>query len=225
MNRIKVIVSGSRGKVGREVVALIRQSDHMELIGEWNRGMNHQRTQFPDRAVVIDFSAPEHFMNLLKVCEDPCLPVVSGTTGLTGEHFALMEKLSQRLPLLWSPNMSPSMATMVKMLKLFSALSDKTDFQIEEWHHRHKKDAPSGTALWLQRELKRAVNKPIPHPLSIRGGGIFGMHKVVAMMDEEVISLEHTVLNRTVFARGAVMAASWLIHQKPGFYSMIDTMS
>ena len=94
------------------------------------------------------------------------------------------------------------------------------DFQIEEFHHRYKKDKPSGTALLLQNKLATIVGKKLQTPVSIRGGGIFGIHKVWAMAEAETISFEHQALHRQVFARGAVQAAIWLSQQKPGLYSL-----
>lgn len=221
---VKVIVSGSKGKMGREVVKLVRESDSMELVGEWKRESGNPMPQTSEKIVVIDFSSAEHLIKILKGCEEHRLPVVSGTTGVTEKQFAIMEEASQKIPLLWSPNMSFGVALIMEMLKSFGALSDRTDFQIEEWHHRHKRDAPSGTALWLQEALEEAIDREVPQPLSVRGGGIFGVHKIMAMMDEEMISLEHTALNRTVFAKGAITAASWLIHQGPGAYHIQDVL-
>ena len=224
MSHIKVIVSGSRGQMGREIVNLVDQNKDIELVGEWHRESTNEIQDISGRVVIIDFSSPEHFIKMLKVCEKYSFPIVSGTTGMNEEEFLIMEAASKKTPLLWSPNMSLGIAFMMEMLKSFAALSDGADFQIEEWHHRHKKDTPSGTALWLQEVLETTLGKTVPEPLSVRGGGIFGVHKVMAMMDEEIISLEHTALNRTVFARGAITAASWLVYQKPGAYSIQDVL-
>ena len=99
------------------------------------------------------------------------------------------------------------------------------DFQIEELHHNRKKDNPSGTAITLQNELAAVTKTQPPKPIGIRGGGIFGVHKVWAMSDEEVLCFEHQALNRTVFARGAVRAAQWLVKKKKsGLYSMKEVL-
>lgn len=85
-----------------------------------------------------------------------------------------------------------------------------------------KKDKPSGTALTLQTALTKIVNKKLETPLSIRGGGVFGIHRVFAMGPEETLLFEHQALDRKVFARGALLAAKWLVNQRPGLYSMDD---
>jgi 4-hydroxy-tetrahydrodipicolinate reductase len=99
------------------------------------------------------------------------------------------------------------------------------DFQIEEFHHNKKVDKPSGTALWLQEALEKVVGKSIPEPLAIRGGGIFGVHRVHAMTDEETLTFEHQALNREVFARGALVAAKWIKNRPAGLYKMTDVLS
>lgn len=113
---------------------------------------------------------------------------------------------------------------MARMLAQFSRL-EGYDFQIEELHHNRKKDKPSGTALFLQEKLQSAVGSPLEAPVAIRGGGIFGIHRVWAMGQEETITLEHTAMNRRVFARGALKAATWLLGRPPGFYSMDDVLN
>ncbi|WP_374029484.1 4-hydroxy-tetrahydrodipicolinate reductase [Bdellovibrio bacteriovorus] len=125
--------------------------------------------------------------------------------------------------MLWSSNMSLGVAVLNEALKSLSAISH-FDFQIEELHHNKKKDKPSGTAITLQENLEKAVGRELPEALAIRGGGIFGVHKIYAMSDEEVLTFEHTALNRTVFAKGAVQAAEWLVKQKPGLYQIRDVL-
>ena len=216
---IGVIVSGCRGKMGREVIHLVQHTRGVELVGEWYRDHIEEA-----QGVVIDFSSPDFLVCVLQQCLENRLPIVSGTTGLEKHHLATMKEISQEIPLLWSPNMSLGVAFMVGVLEAFGSLAQRADFQIEEWHHRKKKDSPSGTALWLQEELEKSVRKTLPPPLSVRGGGIFGVHKIMAMMEEETISLEHTALNRKIFAKGALSAATWLMSQRPGLYSLKEAL-
>ena len=139
------------------------------------------------------------------------------------QDFQNLKKASQQIPVLWSSNMSVGVNFLNGLLKHFKSLKG-FDFQIEEVHHRHKKDAPSGTALTLQKTLQSAVETPLPEALAIRGGGVFGIHKVWAIADEEVLTFEHQALNRKVFAKGAVAAARWIAGQPPGYYSMLDVL-
>jgi 4-hydroxy-tetrahydrodipicolinate reductase len=120
--------------------------------------------------------------------------------------------------------MSLGVAVLKKALSVFKATRD-FDFQVEEWHHHRKKDSPSGTAIFLQKELERVIEKKCPPTMVMRAGGIFGVHKVYAVSDEEIIQFEHTAINRTVFARGGLVAAQWIIGRPKGLYSMDDVIS
>jgi 4-hydroxy-tetrahydrodipicolinate reductase len=98
------------------------------------------------------------------------------------------------------------------------------DVAIEDVHHKHKKDSPSGTALMLKNTLieKRKRGQEIMEPVSLRGGEVYGIHKVYFFSSGEVITIEHQAQNRNIFARGALDAARWLVKQKNGFYSFTD---
>jgi 4-hydroxy-tetrahydrodipicolinate reductase len=117
--------------------------------------------------------------------------------------------------------MSLGVAALAKAIQSLETLKN-FDFQVEEFHHSKKKDSPSGTAIFLQSKLEKTVGKKCPHPLSIRGGGIFGVHKIYAMSENEVLCFEHTALNRKLFADGAVTAAIWISSQKKGLYDIQD---
>ena len=113
------------------------------------------------------------------------------------------------------------MARMLSQMKQLEGF----EFQIEELHHNRKKDKPSGTALFLQEKLTEAVGPHVPAPLAIRGGGIFGIHRVWAMGEEEMVTIEHTAMNRRVFARGALKAARWILGRSPALYRMDDVLT
>lgn len=115
------------------------------------------------------------------------------------------------------------MAILRKSIEQLKPLANY-DFQIEEVHHRHKKDAPSGTALHLQAQLDKVIAKKHPAPLAIRGGGVYGQHKVWALGDEEYLCFEHVALNRKVFARGALWAAERMLKKANGFYTFEDLL-
>lgn len=172
--------------------------------------------------IVIDFSLPEATEKVLDWCSRHGKPLVSGVTGLTEKQKAAFSEASRKSAVLWSPNMSLGVAVLARMLSQLKNLQD-FEFQIEELHHKRKKDRPSGTALFLQQRLEEAVGE-VPEPVAIRGGGIFGIHRVWAMGEEETITLEHTAMNRRVFARGALKAASWLLGKPAGLYRMDDVL-
>lgn len=174
--------------------------------------------------IVIDFSLPALTDGVIAWCVSNKKPLVSGVTGISVEQKSKFTEAGKTIATLWAPNMSLGVAVLSRMLNELRNLKD-FEFQIEELHHKRKKDKPSGTALFLQEKLEAAIGTEAPEPLAIRGGGIFGIHRIWAMGEEETITLEHTAINRRVFARGAMKAAQWLISQKPGFYTLNDTLT
>jgi 4-hydroxy-tetrahydrodipicolinate reductase len=174
--------------------------------------------------VVIDFSLPELTDDVIDWCVANKKPLVSGVTGISLEQKKHFTQAGQTIPALWAPNMSLGVAVLSRMLAEFRNLKG-FEFQIEELHHKRKKDKPSGTALFLQEKMEAAIGEEAPAPLAIRGGGIFGIHRIWAMGEEETITLEHNAMNRRVFARGALKAAQWLLSQKPGLYQLDDTLT
>jgi 4-hydroxy-tetrahydrodipicolinate reductase len=174
--------------------------------------------------VVIDFSLPESTPEISEWCAKNKKPLVSGVTGLQQAHHEALNKASASTAVFWAPNMSLGVAVTARMLREMKHLNG-FDFQIEELHHNRKKDRPSGTALFLQDALKKSVGEQVPDPVAIRGGGIFGIHKIWAMGEEETITIEHTAMSRRVFARGALQAARWIVGKASGTYKMDDLLS
>lgn len=230
--KIKIGVIGAGGRIGRELLALIQNSSTCIAavgVGRKSEGFTENIVspkEINGEAVdvLIDFSSPEMFLETLAICIEKKIPLVSGTTGISDLHHSKMKELSASSPVLWAPNMSLGIAILKNSLKVFKA-ARHFDFQVEEWHHRHKKDSPSGTAIFIQNELEKVIEKKCPPTMVMRGGGIYGVHKVYAASDEELIQFEHTAINRTVFARGALVAAQWLKNHKSGLYTMDDVIS
>lgn len=219
---MKVIVSGASGRMGQAVQDILKEKKHQFVAGLAQTKKDNffvKTKDLPAGAdVVIDFSLPENFSQLIKWCVETKTPLVSGTTGLTQPQKKQMQQAAKKIPVLWAPNMSIGI-TLLKMTLEQMVWPKDFDIQVTEYHHSKKKDRPSGTAILLQNALQKK-NKVTNEPISIRGGGIFGIHRVDFMSNEEVITIEHTALSRAVFAKGAVCAAEWLIRQKPGVYSM-----
>lgn len=230
----RIAVVGMSGRMGREILQMAKDSglkvtagvsptgqapesgtESGIVVAKTVGGLNPQLFD-----VVIDFSLPEVTKDVVAWCVKEKKPLVSGVTGLGADEKKSLTTAGASIPVLWSPNMSLGIAVMSRMLAQFSALKG-FDFQIEELHHIRKKDRPSGTAILLQDKLKAAVSpQEVPDPLAIRGGGIFGIHKVWAMSEEETITLEHTAMNRRVFARGALKSAVWIFGKAPGVYTL-----
>jgi 4-hydroxy-tetrahydrodipicolinate reductase len=220
---IRILISGGRGRMGNEVLQLIKASYNFTCAGIMDRQSQNAALDFPDFNtvdpdavdIVIDFSSPDLFSLAMKWCVEHQKPMVSGTTGVEAEHLLQLQEAGKVIPILWAPNMSLGIAYMNHICRNLRSLSSY-QFQLEETHHAQKKDKPSGTAILLQNSLKESTDKPLPPPIAIRGGGVFGIHKLHIMGEEETLTIEHTALNRRVFARGALQAAQWMVVNKKG---------
>lgn len=232
--KLKVAVIGAQGRMGLEIRnALAISKSALPYLGIVRNGVADgflrsstlvDKKALSEADVWIDFSGLDAFSDVLGLACELKKPLVSGVTGLGDKEKKMLTKSGQKTPLLWAPNMSLGIAALRKALAIAAEL-EGFDFQIEEFHHRHKKDRPSGTAILLQNELKKYVTGALPEPVSVRGGGIFGVHKVWMMSQEETICLEHQALSRAVFAKGAVAAATWLAKRPKGLYTIDDLFS
>lgn len=199
---------------------------------------NSDPSSLSDCGTIIDFSSPTALIACLPHMADGTA-VVSGTTGLSEVDEQVVTEHSGRLALLRSGNFSLGIAVLRDLARRAAAsLGDGWDVEILEMHHRHKVDAPSGTALMLGAAVAdgRGVTlaDKAEHDRSsarkdgdigfavLRGGGVYGMHEVRLVSDSEMITLGHQALNRDVFAHGALAAADWLRGKAPGLYSMND---
>lgn len=234
MKKIRLGLVGAGGRMGREVAEIAQETPKLwtlEYAVAKTPVAGFRATQ-PDLAsvtksgvdVIIDFSSPQALRGLLKALGKSPKPLVSGTTGISEADLKSLKAYGRIAPVFWAPNTSLGVATLKQALRSLAAVADY-DFQVEEVHHRFKKDAPSGTAKLLKSELDQVVRKKSPEALSLRGGGVPGLHRVWAFGPEEWLCFEHMALQRKVFARGAVEIAKWLVTQKPGFYSMDDYLS
>lgn len=234
MSKKKLAIIGISGRMGSEIRLLAPEFAFDVTSGVASRLAEAEKAGLQivgsvkelspaDIDVVIDFSLPDLTSHVIAWCERNNKALVSGVTGISAKHKSEMEAAAKKISILWAPNMSLGVAVLARMLSQLQHLED-FEFQIEELHHKHKKDRPSGTALFLQEKLKEAVSSQVPEPLAIRGGGIFGIHRVWAMGEEETITLEHTAMNRRVFARGALRAARWIFGKAPGLYRIDNVL-
>ncbi len=228
---LNVAIVGASGRMGKEIIGMASGDPQFKIVAGVSRTKIAELSASHDSItklspagidIVIDFSQPELSNDVTSWSAKNKIPLVSGVTGLTDAQKKLFETTARFAPVLWAPNMSLGVAVMAEMLSALKSLNGY-EFQIEEIHHKHKKDKPSGTALFLQERLKAVVGN-VPEPLAIRGGGVFGVHKVFALGEEEVITIEHTAINRKVFARGALFVANWLRNKPAGLYKMADVL-
>ncbi|MES3037400.1 MAG: dihydrodipicolinate reductase C-terminal domain-containing protein [Bdellovibrionota bacterium] len=221
----KVGVYGCSGRMGQEVILALKNHPKLELgcaISSKNiKDLESAEANSCD--VWVDFSLPEAFNQIFTWTEKKKKPLVSGTTGLTKDQFDKINSSAGTRPILWSSNMSRGISMFKKLIRELGNL-EGFDFQIEEFHHKMKKDKPSGTAISLQKELVTTLGKKheVPEPVAIRGGGIFGIHRLYMMSPEETLTIEHQALNRSVFAKGSLFAAEKLLELKPGVYTLED---
>jgi 4-hydroxy-tetrahydrodipicolinate reductase len=197
-----------------------------------------------DGEVVIDFTFHEATMALARKAAQAKKAMVIGTTGLTAENLAELKELSRNFPCVQSPNMAVGVNVLFKIARKMAALlGDAYDIEIVEAHHRMKKDAPSGTALKLGEMVAEGVQRNLAevgvysrHGMigertdkeigiqTIRGGDIVGEHTVYFAGAGERLELTHRAHNRDNFARGAALAAAWVVNQPNGLYTMFDVL-
>ena len=192
--------------------------------------------------VALDFTIAGAVPMLLDWCRKNNLPLVLCTTGLTDETTALIQQVSEHIPIFQSANMSLGINLMLSLLERASAILGEAGFDIEilEKHHNLKQDAPSGTAYMIadamnkngryiyvtdrsQRKQTRPANEI--GISAVRGGSIAGEHNVIFAGEDEVIEITHTAYSRSVYAIGALKAAGFIVRQKPGLYTMRDLMN
>ena len=192
--------------------------------------------------VVIDFSSPSATAANLAACAAAGVPVLVGTTGLGPEVDTVAAATSARIPVLIAPNTSVGVTLLIELVRAAArAMPDTCDIEIIEAHHRAKRDAPSGTALALGRAAAagrdvalEAVQLPADRGGArpqggigfavLRGGDIVGEHEVRFVAAGEEVTLGHRATDRSIFARGALQAAHWLLGRPPGRYSMVDVI-
>ncbi len=249
---IRVIMHGCNGRMGQAIVGLAASDEDIKIVAGVDKFDNGQNS-FPvysnieacelEADVIIDFSNSSAVDGLLEYAVSRNIPVVLCTTGLSDEQLARVTEASAKVAVLRSANMSIGINLLLKLIKENAAILRDAGFDTEivEKHHRHKLDAPSGTALALADAAKDALGsdyeyvydrteRRMERPVkeigisSVRGGSIVGDHDVIFAGTDEVITLSHTAYSRNVFAQGAISAARFLAGRAPGMYSMSDVI-
>jgi 4-hydroxy-tetrahydrodipicolinate reductase len=204
---IRIAIFGASGRLGRSISNLAIDPFILS----------------PEPNVYIDASQPPAVPKHLETAVASLCPIVIGVTGLSDDVHALITKASQWIPVFYSPNFSLGAALLKKFAEFMArSFHANADIDLIETHHAQKKDAPSGTALAIEKTLRANGKKPKIH--SIRSGQIIGVHELIFNTAEEKISFTHTAHSRNAFARGALEAAAFLVKQPPGLYSMDDLL-
>lgn len=193
---------------------------------------------------VIDFTSPQVSVDHAMLCAEHGIPIVVGTTGLTEEHIEGLKKAAEKTAVIWCANTSVGVTMLGQLVEdAVRALGADWDIEIVETHHKHKVDAPSGTALALGEAAARGrgvalkdVAETVRDGITgeredgtigfavMRGGDVVGEHSVIFYGQSERVEITHRAMDRMVFARGAVRAGRWAASAQPGLYSMKDVL-
>lgn len=252
---VKIGIHGASGKMGRMIIECLKNEPGAKLSAAYT--IEPLDFALPDGViltdkfdelfancdVVIDFTIKEGAINLLNYARTDPKPLVIGTTGLGEDGANLLKLASAAMPILYATNMSLGVAVLNRLAALASKALRDFDAEIVEQHHRHKKDAPSGTALTLGERvaaarglnlkdvlvtgrdgLVGARSKDEIAILAVRGGDVVGRHTVGFYNEGEFIELNHTATSRTTFAKGAIKAAIWVAGRESGLYGIDDCL-
>lgn len=247
----KIILSGCNGKMGKVISRLVESDETVEIVCglDINTSINNgypvvdDLSKFDGKAdVIIDFSHPDTLDKLIPYCENTGTALVVATTGLSDAQIESLEKLSEKVAVFRSANMSIGINLLMSLVKK-AAQTLESDFDIEivEKHHNQKIDAPSGTALMIADGISEALtSKPgyvyDRHSVrkkrgadeigihAVRGGTIVGEHEVIFAGTDEIIEIKHTAMSKEIFAVGSIRAAKFIAGKEPGMYSMQNMM-
>ena len=240
-----IILNGSEGRMGKAIQKRIEESqESMKLLAavDLHNGSYHHLEEVSQKGdVIIDFSNHAATKELLDYALKTKTKVVLATTGHTQEEKEMILHASKKIPIFFSYNMSIGIAAVAEAAKRIAATMPDAEIEIVETHHDQKLDAPSGTALLLAQEIQE-VRKDSHLVLgrnghqkrkkndigisSIRIGNVVGIHEILISNGLETITLKHEAYDRSLFALGALKAASFLMHvDEPGIYTMKDLVN
>ncbi|MDQ6967318.1 MAG: 4-hydroxy-tetrahydrodipicolinate reductase [Mariprofundaceae bacterium] len=265
MRKLKVIVVGASGRMGRMLVRAVTEASFSTLVGATERpgsnligrdtgelaGIETLAVRLvdaiqdcPEADVVIDFSAPAATLKHAEFVAQHHMTMVIGTTGFDTEQLQQLHAVLSSSAVVMAANYSVGVNLTLNLIeKAAQVLGNEYDAEIFEAHHKHKVDAPSGTALAMGKALATGrgvvlddvavlsrqgitgARQPGSIGFSVmRGGNIVGEHQTMFIADEERIEINHIAADRMVFAKGAVRAAGWLADQANGWYDMQDVL-
>jgi 4-hydroxy-tetrahydrodipicolinate reductase len=265
MSKIKVAIAGATGRMGRVLLECVKQADDLEL----HAALEHAASEHLGRDaavfggtpgvmvradvanalqgadVLIDFTRPEGTLEHLKVCQKLKVSMVIGTTGFSVQQKAMLGAAARDIGVVFAPNMSVGVNLTFKLLETAAkVLAHGYDIEIIEAHHRHKVDAPSGTALGMGEVVAKTLGRDLaqcavygregvtgerdPSTIgfaTVRGGDIVGDHTVLFAGIGERIEITHKASSRATFALGALRAARYLAANPAGLYDMQDVLN
>jgi 4-hydroxy-tetrahydrodipicolinate reductase len=223
-SRVRVLLVGAKGRMGRTIVDLARREPNIEIAAECDLS-DAIGPAMKDVDVTIDFSQPGAIEEISSAASEHRRPLVIGTTGHSAEQRELIRTMARSVPIVFASNFSVGVNALFALTRRAGEILRDFDIAIVETHHKTKKDAPSGTAKTLAQIAKstRKIDKEIPIE-SIREGEVVGEHAVIFTGPSERLELTHRAASREIFARGALRAAQWVIGRPAGLYSMQDVL-
>lgn len=251
-NLLKIGIAGYTGRMGQALVAAATNNSSVKLTAVSEREGKEAKAEnlfvtsspsiFAQKAeAFIDFTSPEATLALAKEAANAGKIIIIGTTGFTKEQQAELEGYAKTARIVQSGNFSLGVNILETLVeRTAAALGEQYDIEINEMHHRHKKDAPSGTALMLGQAAAKGRNASLEDKKVLdrdgvrkagdigfsvlRGGDVVGIHNVMFAGGSELITLSHQGFSREIYANGAIIAALWARDKAPGLYSMRDVI-
>ena len=263
---LRLGINGAGGRMGRTLVRACMEDDQVrlgsafeapsadsigsdagEIAGTGRTGViirDDPQACHADFEILVDFTVPECTMQLLEICREHGKSMVIGTTGLDARQKLRLQEAARDISIVFAPNMSTGVNLCLQLLQVAArTLGDEYDVEIIEAHHRHKVDAPSGTALRMGEVVAESLGRDLDECAvygrhghtgkrdtrtigfeTIRAGDIVGEHTVMFSGVGERVEITHRASSRMSFARGAMRAAAWLASQDPGLYDMQDVL-
>jgi 4-hydroxy-tetrahydrodipicolinate reductase len=240
---LRVAVAGASGRMGQMLIEAVNSADDCALAAQLDIGCDID-TALQGAQVLIDFTRPEGTMAHLRACRGRSVNLVIGTTGFDDTQLAAIAEHANHIGIVMSANFSVGVNVMLTLLRQAArALSEGYDIEIVEAHHRHKVDAPSGTALEMGRVLAQAQGRTLKDCAvfsreghtgerkagsigfaTVRGGGIVGDHTAMFCGDVDRIEITHKSASRGIYAQGALRAARFVAQQRNGLFGMNDVL-
>ena len=240
----KLLITGRSGRMGQTLLEATEQNSDTELGASHDHGEN-LLSAFENVDAAIDFTVHSFTESVVNAALESNTPLVIGTTGHTDEERALITEAAKQLPIVYAPNYSVGVNTLFWLTRKAAAIlgNDHFDIEVTEMHHKHKIDAPSGTARRLleilNEETGTSYEDDVAHGRvgnigarpskeigmhTLRGGDVVGDHTVMFAADGERVELTHKASSRMTFAAGAVQAAVWVQGKSAGLYDMQDVL-
>ncbi|MCI0400788.1 MAG: 4-hydroxy-tetrahydrodipicolinate reductase [Gammaproteobacteria bacterium] len=259
---VKIALSGAAGRMGRTLIESCRETQGVSLaaaierpgdpsigidagvlIGSGKMGVtvvDSLAEVIPQFDVLIDFTEPKATLDKVQACRKAGRGMVIGTTGFSAEQKKIIQRAAQRIPIVFAPNMSVGVNLCFKLLETAAhVLGDDVDIEIIEAHHRHKIDAPSGTAVRMGEIIASVLGRDLAQCAiygrhgtlpqrdsktigfeTIRAGDLVGEHTVMFAAPGERVEITHRASSRKTFATGAIRAAQWVMQQDKGLFDM-----